>query len=143
MDKIKVLNGRRYDIGLTLSNGTERVVKRDSFVLLPIEEIEYLAGVAPKLFTGERQLRLEDRALAVELGFIADTASPLFGEAEIRKQLAGRVQQAKAWLDSVQAPYLLDEVYAIAMTMDLPASKLQLLQEKMPDREMLQTMEPS
>lgn len=139
MDKVKVLNERRYDIGLRLQNGTERVIKSRSYALLPKDEIEFLASLAPALFYDEKQLRLEDRSLAVALGFIQDVNLPVFGEAEIRKQLAQRQQQLKAWLDAIQEPFLLDEVYAVAMTMDLPASKLQLLQERMPDRAMIQT----
>lgn len=143
MEKIRVINDRRYDIGLRLQNGTERVVKAGSYTLLPSEEIEYIASQAPGIFRDERQLRLEDRELALNLGFIQNTSAPVFDETEIRKQLSGRTQQIRAWLETIEKPYLLDEVYTVAMTMDLPASKLQLLQEKMPDREMVQAAEPS
>lgn len=138
MEKIKVLNERQYDIGLRLQNGTERIIKSKSYALLPRDEVEYLASLAPALFYDERQLRLENRSLAVDLGFIQDVNLPVFGETEIRKQLGGGVTKLKQWLDTLSEPFLLDEVYAIAMTMDLPASKLQLLQERMPDRAMIQ-----
>lgn len=72
MDKTRVYNQRKYSIGLILQNGAERVIHPGSFALLARDEIEYLASIAPSLFDGEKQLRLEDRALAAQLGFVDD-----------------------------------------------------------------------
>ena len=104
MEKTRVYNPRKYDIGLLLQNGSERVIHAGSFALLSRDDIEYLISIAPALFEGEKQLR---------------------------------IGQLKAWLDGVSEPYLLDAIYDVAMTMDLPASKLQLLQERMPDKEFI------
>ena len=59
----------------------------------------------------------------------------------IRKKLSLRNPQVKAWLDDIKEPYLLDAIFDVAMTMDLPASKLQLLQERMPEKEFIKTEE--
>ena len=45
----------------------------------------------------------------------------------------------KAWLDGVREPYLLDAICDVAAEMDLPASQLQVLQERMPDREFIKS----
>ena len=103
------------------------------------DDIEYAASMAPALFEGEKQLRLEDRALAVQLGFIQDEAEPVLDTEEIRKKLGMRPAQIKAWLDTIQEGYLLDAICDVAATMDLPASKLQLLQDRLPEREFLKT----
>lgn len=137
MEKTRIYNERKYDIGLLLQNGAERVIHAGSFAVLARDEIEYLASIAPAMFEGEKQLRLEDRALAAQLGFIESEQSVPLDTEEIRKRLGLRNPQLKAWLDGIAEPYLLDTVYDIAMTMDLPASKLQLLQERMPEREFL------
>lgn len=134
MERIKVINARAYDIGLMLPNGTERVAHAGSYTLLTRDELDHLVSVAPSLFIGEKQLRLEDRKLAVELGFAKSEDAPVFGEAEIRKQLAQKPQALKAWLDGIQEPYLLDEVFRVAQGMDLPATKLQIIQERFPGR---------
>lgn len=137
MEKTRVYNERKYDVGLLLQNGAERVIHSGSFAILARDEIEYLASIAPQLFENDKQLRLEDRTLAVQLGFIeSEQAAPLDTE-EIRKRLGSRVPQVKSWLESISEPYILDAIYDIAMTMDLPASKLQILQERMPEREFL------
>lgn len=47
--------------------------------------------------------------------------------------------QVKAWLDGIHEAYLLDAICDVAAQMDLPASKLQLLQERMPEREFLKS----
>ena len=137
MDKTRVYNQRKYSIGLILQNGAERVIHPGSFALLARDEIEYLASIAPSLFDGEKQLRLEDRALAAQLGFVDDAQAETLDAEAIRKRLSQRVPQVRVWLEGVTEPYLLDAIYDVAAEMDLPASKLQLLKERMPEREFI------
>lgn len=105
--------------------------------MLTRDEIEYLASIAPTLFEGEKQLRLEDRALATQLGFVEGAQVESLDAEAIRKHLSQRVPQVKAWLDGIREPYLLDAICDVAAEMDLPASKLQLLKERMPNREFI------
>lgn len=137
MDLIRVSNKRKYDIGLILANGTERVVHPGSFVLLSRTDIEYLISIAPSLFEGEKQLAIDDKELEVQLGVLETPQDEILDAEVIRKKLSQRVGLMKEWLEEIHEPYLLDSVYDVAMTMDLPASKLQVLQEKMPDREFI------
>ena len=137
MDKTRVYNQRKYSIGLILQNGAERVIHPGSFALLARDEIEYLASIAPSLFDGEKQLRLEDRALAAQLGFVDDAQAETLDAEAIRKRLSQRVPQVRVWLEGVTEPYLLDAIYDVAAEMDQPASKLQLLKERMPEREFI------
>ena len=55
---------------MILQNGSERAIQPHSFALLSQDDIEYLASIAPALFEGEKLLRLENRALSAQLGFI-------------------------------------------------------------------------
>lgn len=137
MEKVRVYNERKYSIGLLLQNGAERIVHPGSFALLARDEIEYLSSIAPALFDGEKQLRLEDRALAVQLGFVSSEQAETLDAEAIRKHLSQRVPQVKAWLDGIKEAYLLDAICDVAVEMDLPASKLQLLKERMPEREFI------
>ena len=137
MEKTRVYNQRKYAVGLILQNGAERVVHPGSFILLSRDEIEYLASIAPALFDGEKQLRLGDRALAAQLGFVDDAQAETLDAEAIRKKLNQRLPQVKAWLDGISEPYLMDAICDVAAEMDLPASKLQLLQERAPGREFL------
>jgi hypothetical protein len=137
VDKTRVYNQRKYSIGLALQNGLEYTIKPGSFALLTRDEIEYLASIAPTLFEGEKQLRLEDRALATQLGFVEGAQVESLDAEAIRKHLSQRAPQVKAWLDGIREPYLLDAICDVAAEMDLPASKLQLLKERMPNREFI------
>lgn len=101
-----------------------------------------MASIAPRLFRDEKQLRFDDRAFAVEMGFISEESVPIFNTDEIRKHLNSSVAKMKAWLDAIIEPYLLDEVLSVARTMDLPASKLQVIQDKFPNQ-MLINIEPA
>ena len=116
MDKTRVYNQRKYSIGLILQNGAERVIHPGSFALLARDEIEYLASIAPSLFDGEKQLRLEDRALAAQLGFVDDAQAETLDAEAIRKRLSQRVPQVRVWLEGVTEPYLLDAIYESAAT---------------------------
>lgn len=137
MDKIRVYNPRKFAIGVSLQNGSERAIAPGSFAMLSRDDIEYLASIAPSIFMGEKMLRLEDRALAAQMGFIDDVAQPALDADEIRKHLSQRAALVKSWLDGIQERYLLDAICDVAAGMDLPASKLQILQERMPEREFL------
>lgn len=139
MEKTRVYNVRKYAIGLQFPNGVERVVLPGSFAVLARDEIEYLASIAPLLFTGEKQLKLEDRTMAAQLGFIESENAETLDTESIRKHLSQRAPQVKAWLDEMKEPYLLDAICDVAAEMDLPASKLQLLKDRMPEREMVQS----
>lgn len=101
MDKVRVYNVRKYSIGLLIPGGIERTIQPGSFALLTRDEIEYLASIAPTLFEGEKQLRLEDRTLAVQLGFVESAQAETLDADSIRKHLAQRVPQVKAWLDGI------------------------------------------
>lgn len=139
MEKTRVYNVRKYAIGLILPSGAEYAIRSGSFALLSRDEIEYAASIAPKLFENEKQLKLEDRALAVQLGFIENETAEDMDAESIRKHLSQRVPQVKAWLEGVKEPFLLDAICDVAAEMDLPASKLQLLKGRMPERELILT----
>lgn len=139
MNKIKVYNRRKYAIGIVLQSGVGRVIPPGTYIPLSLDDIEYAASIAPVLFEDEKQLQLEDRELASKLGFILDPSQPTLDEEEIKKKLGMRNQQIKTWLDTIQEGYLLDAICDVAATMDLPASKLQLLQDRMPEREFIKT----
>lgn len=141
MEKIRVYNPRKYAIGLILQSGVERVIMPGTHTPLSLDDIEYAASMAPSLFQDEKQLVLEDRELASKLGFILDASIPPLNREEIQKKLNQRPAQLKTWLDSIQEGYLMDAICDVAAEMDLPASKLQLLQDRLPGREFLKTEE--
>ena len=135
--KYRVNNPLKSCIGVIYFNGIECTIHPKSFTMMTLEEIEYLASIAPKLFMGEKMLRLEDRELAAALGFIDSVDTPVFDETEIRRHLNQRVPEIQEWLNGIEEDFLIDMVCDVADKMDLPVSKMRLLQERMPTRYLL------
>ena len=134
LTQYRVNNPLKFPIGVRHYNGTECTIHPRSFTMMTVEEIEYLASIAPKMFVGEKMLRLEDRELAVALGFIDSVDTPVFDETEIRRRLNQRAPEIKEWLDGIKENFLIDMICDVADKMDLSASKQRLLQERMPIR---------
>lgn len=138
-DMIRITNVRKFNVGVKLQNGIEYNIKPGGFITLSRTDVEYIASIAPELFREEKILRLDDREVSVENGFIGSVEEEPLDEEQIRKRLAMPVKKMATWLEGVTEPYLLDAVYDVARTMDLPAGKLRALQAKMPDRDILET----
>jgi hypothetical protein len=56
---------------------------------------------------------------------------------EIRKKLSMSAKKISEWLDTIEVDHVLGHVYEVAMTMDLPKTKLAALKAKMPDNEFI------
>jgi|GEM_PF-2369556 len=141
-DTIRVTNTRKFNVGVKLQNGIEHNIKPGGFVTLARADVDYIASIAPELFEGEKILRLDDREVSVENGFIDSVDDAPLDEEQIRKNLALSEKKMRAWLDGIAKPFLLDAIYDVAATMNLTAGKLKALQEKMPERDFLGADDP-
>lgn len=122
-DKVRVVNQTRYDIGVRLMNGIERNIHGGSFIVLDRDDVEYVMSIAPKLFAAPSQLLVKDDELLQTLGVAESEKEATVDREEIRKKISGSAKNLKAWLDTVEAPFVLDIVFQLAKEMDLPASK--------------------
>lgn len=66
-----------------------------------------------------------------------DAGNKPLDDEEIRRQLGFGATKLRQWLATINEPYLLDAIFEIAMTMELSSTKLKVLQEKMPEKELL------
>lgn len=55
----------------------------------------------------------------------------------LRKKLAMSAKKLGEWLDTVDSEHTLDRIYDIAIAMDLPMTKLRIMNKKMPHRNIL------
>lgn len=132
-DRVRVVNQTRYDIGLRLANGIERNIAAGTFAVMARDDVEYVMGIAPKLFAAPCQLLVQDEELLQDFGVAEKVEEVKIDREEIGRKLAGNAKAMKAWLDTVNEPFVLDIVREIASKMDLPASKVKILNEKFPD----------
>lgn len=134
-DKVRVVNQTRYGIGFKLPNGVERNIVAGTFAILSRDDVEYLMSIAPKLFEAPCQLLVQDDELLQDFGVADKVEDVKIDREEIGRKLAGNAKSLKTWLDTVTEPFVLDIIREIASKMDLPASKLKILEEKLPSVE--------
>lgn len=87
-------------------------------------------------------LRIENTAGAKEdvardiidsLGIDLDKDPNFAADEDIKKHLSGSAKKIGEWMDTIVEPSVRDRIFDIAMEMNLPMNKIQVLQEKMPD----------
>ena len=145
--RIRVYNKCNYDIGVTLSSGQKPNIRRGSFLPLSVDDILYIESIARgrKPFSSKelvpvsndgKELTLED------LGGYTDTYTEKhFSEEEITANLKKPFKAVENWLNKIEDPVELHAISEIAIKMDLPGSKLKLVQAKVPKIDLLEEAE--
>lgn len=134
-DKVRVRNVSTYDIGLRAINGIEYNIKAGLFIPMNRDDVEYNMALAPKLFEAPPQLVVQDEELNNIMG--VDVASEICDKTVAEKYLKGAANKLRAWLTENNKPNVLEVVFKTAEGMDLPASKIKVLQEFMPNRDFM------
>lgn len=139
----RVENRCNYDIGITLTSGQQPNIRKGSFLPLSVNDILYIESIARRrrpFSSGElvavtddgKELKLSD------LGGYEDTYSAKhFSKDEIIAGLKKSAKQVEAWLNTVEDPVELHAIKEVAEELDLPSSKMRILQEKLPNIDLL------
>lgn len=142
----KVYNRQKYEIGVTCANGMQRSIKPGSFTLLTSEDIQYIDSICTKKkFFASGMLEPVDannNPIPLEHFMLveADESERVLTEDEISAALKKPAKSMQAWIDRIDDPVELHAIYKIATEMDLPASKLKILNAKMPNKDWLDEM---
>ena len=72
-----------------------------------------------------------------EGGVFTEDLPNCVSDEEISKKLGGTAKKLDEWLKTITEGYVLERIYDKAITMNLPASKLRVLQDRMPGRNFL------
>ena len=143
----RIYNNTNYDIGITLSTNQQRVIRAGTpRPFIPAEEIIYIESNArckpfsSKLLlikdSNDKELSLEDIG-----GFTDPYAETHFSPDEIAANLEKSAKHIANWIKDIEDPIELDAIREMADKMDLPASKLKVIQAKIPNRNMLESDE--
>jgi hypothetical protein len=143
----RVYNNTNYDIGITLSTNQQRAIRAGTFLPnISVEDILFIENNArckpfsSKLLlvkdTNDKELSLEDIG-----GYTDPYAEKHFSPDEIAAQLEKSAKSIAAWLKDIEDPIELDAIRDMADKMDLPGSKLKVIQAKIPNRNMLESDE--
>lgn len=140
--KIRVYNRCNYDIGVTLTSGQKPNIRKGSFLPMTVDDILYIESIARgrKPFSSKMLVpEMDGKELTLEdLGGYTDTyAEKHYGEDEIRANLNKSAKSIEGWLETIEDPVELHAIKEVAEAMDLPRSKLKVVQAKLPNEDLL------
>ena len=145
--RIRVYNRCNYDIGVTLTSGQKPNIRKGSFLPLSVDDILYIESIARgrKPFSSKELVPVSEKGedLTLEdLGGYTDTyAEQHFSEEEITMNLKKSYKAVESWLNKIEDPVELHAIAEVAVKMDLPGSKLKLVQAKIPSVDLLNAAE--
>lgn len=139
----RVLNKCKHSIGVQLMNGIQVNIKPGSFQMLTGSDILYIESVCvnEKFFSQKMLVPVDNMGnpVALEsLGMPEDPDVPKhMMDEEIVAMLKKTPKQIEAWLADITDPAELHSIYKVAKNTDITKAKLQVLSNKMPDKDWL------
>lgn len=134
--RVRVVNNTKFNIGLVGLNGMGYNIRPGVFALMNREDVEYNMAIAPSLFQKPAMLTVEDEELSMDVG-IEDVKSATFTDEDIAKVLKGTPAKIKAFIEeNREAPHVIEAVLENAKKMDLPVSKMKVLKDAFPVRDL-------
>ena len=140
----RVYNRTNYDIGITLTSGQKPVIRANSFLPLSVNDILYIESTAlrSKPFSAKILVAEDDNHKEMSLEDLGGYTDPYtekhYDVDEITAQLEKSAKSIANWIKDIENPVELDAIRAIAEQMDLPGSKLKIIQAKVPNRNLLE-----
>jgi hypothetical protein len=133
---INVRNVTTHNIGVTTflnGNWNGFNIKPDGILKMHVDDIQRLKNECTLFRDGELVLEMEKPEVAefAEAVGINPEEKITLSDAEIEKMLKGKVANLKAWIEE-QKPWDRGRIYDMAIEMDLPQSKMRVVQELMP-----------
>ena len=136
-DSINVYNRNAFDVGIRKPDGTSMNIRHGSFVILTENEINWLMSECDLFTRGLLQLDEPYQYIISRMGI--DPKENVFAmtDDEIKTRLNASAKKVEEWLKTINDPIALDKICKVADGMDLNKSKLQIIQNKMPERDVL------
>lgn len=144
--RFRVYNKCKYDIGVTLMSGQQPNIRSGSFIMISVNDILYIEGNAKrKPFSAKMLVAVTDDNKEISLealgGYVDEYSTPHLSDEEIIAELKKSAKSIETWLDKIDSPEELHAIFDVSKNLDLPASKLKILQKKMPNKDLLDNEE--
>lgn len=141
----RVFNKCKHDIGVKINNGTQSInIISGGFVMLSANNILYIENICRRRkFFSAGMLTIVDQDTGKEVtleeigGYTNERTEKHHSQEEVAAHLKKSAKQIEAWLDTIKDLAELHEIIAIAKEMDLQASKLRILQARVPAEDLL------
>lgn len=133
--KVRVENPNKYTVIVGLSNGVVREVKPKSFVLLPIDEVDYLAATTS--FFTDKHLIIADKGVPnkeviEEVGLDPEEVHYLTDEELEKKLKGGKISDFQKFIDGYVGNIPQSaRIREMAAKLDLRASRMDYIAEKL------------
>lgn len=136
-ERVRVNNVTPYAIGLKSQTGIEYNIRPRAFVVMHRDDVEYNMAIAPGLFRSPAKLIVEDQELSEIMGIVPVEETSCDKET-IDKILKSSAAKIEAWLNENNYPHVIETLLDAAKDMDLPASKIKVLQKFAPNRDIVE-----
>ena len=140
-NKIRLDNPNRFNVGIiTPEKQYGQNVAPGAFIYVNNDELEYLMSTTNLLQRGILRVHGGDEKKQVEerLNIDSENNANFMSDEDIRKKLSGNANQLKKWLGGDVEPFVLERIADIAKTMNLSMSKVQVLQDRIPNYEFIE-----
>lgn len=141
--RYRVKNMCRYDIGVKTVNGLSMMIAAGSFQMMTADDIAYVESICTvnKFFSKRMLVPYDNMGNEVPLDklgmYVAEDEVQHLDDATITMMLKQTPKKIEAWLADINDPAELDAISTVAKTMDLTASKLKVINAKMPHNDIL------
>ena len=137
-DAINVYNRNKFDIGIKRPDGSSMNIRHGSFDIFSENEINWLMSMCDIFARGLLQLDEEYQYLITRMGIDPKESVHAMTDEEIKTRLSASAKKIEEWLKDINDPIAIDKICKVADTMDLNKSKLQIIKDKVPDRDVLE-----
>lgn len=141
--RYRVKNMCRYNIGVKLTSGLGIMIAAGSFQLMTADDIAYVESICTvnKFFSKRMLVPYDANGNEVSLEslglYISEEETKHLDDSTIAAMLKQSPKKIEAWLNEVDDPAELDAISNVAKSMDLTASKLKVINAKMPNNDIL------
>ena len=144
--RFRVYNRTNHDIGVTLASGLSTNIRTGSFAVLSVNDILYVESICNrrKFFSAKDLVPVADDGKELTLedigGYTDEYAAENrhYSAEEIAAKLTKPYKAFEAWIKNIDDPVELHAIWEVGKDMDLTASKLKMLQNKIPNVNLLE-----
>ena len=140
----RVYNRCRHDIGVKFQDGRQYNIKPGKFVFMDKNDIAMVenSGKSDKSFAQGKLVATDDNDNPVDIKALfriapAEEKDKHHTDDEIKQKLSQTAKKFETWINEITDEVELYNIWMVAKDMDLPASKLKILKDKMPNREII------